>query len=83
MLIDRVCSGLFEVKKLAFEAEFVFTGFGGIALLEGMPDLCSCGAFFEAGFVFIRDELVEEGFGLDNDLGVEFVFGRFAGVSGG
>ena len=81
MLIEGVCSGLFEVEELAFEAEFVFTGLGGIALLEAMPDLCSCGAFFEAGFVFIRNGLVEEGLGLNNDLGVEF--GRFAGVSGG
>ena len=36
MLIDRVCSGLLEVKELAFEAEFVFTGLGGVALLEGV-----------------------------------------------
>ena len=71
-MIDGVCSGLLEVKELAFEAEFVFTGLGSVALLKAGPDLRCSGAFFEAGFVFVRDRLIEEGFGLDNDLKIEF-----------
>jgi len=56
---------------LTFKAEFVFARLGGIALLKGEPDFGGSGAGFDTSFVFIRNGLIEKGFGFDNGFGVE------------